>query len=160
MNIFRHIKNTIDYALNQTKVVLVTGPRQAGKSFIMLNYYKNYQYITFDDNNELLQADNDPILFFKDKNYPLVIDEAQYAQKIFRTIKLIIDKIKNKGQILLTGSQSFKLMENVSDSLAGRISIIEMSNISMREIHNIKYFNYFIPNDKFITNRSKELIEY
>ena len=160
MNILRHIKNTIDYALKQTKVVLVTGPRQSGKSFIMLNYYNKYEYVTFDDNNELLQADSDPILFLQDKKYPLIIDEAQYAQNLFRTIKLIVDKSNKKGQALLTGSQSFKLMEKVSDSLAGRISIIEISNISMREINKIKYIDSFIPSEKYIKNRSFELVEY
>ena len=160
MNILRHIKNSIDYALKQTKVVLVTGPRQSGKSFIMLNYYNKYEYVTFDDNNELLQADSDPILFLQDKKYPLIIDEAQYAQNLFRTIKLIVDKSNKKGQVLLTESQSFKLMKKVSDSLAGRISIIEISNISMREINKIKYIDFFIPSEKYIKNRSFELVEY
>lgn len=160
MSILRHIKKTIDYALKQTKVVLVTGPRQSGKSFIMLNYYDKYAYVTFDDNNELLQADSDSILFLQDKKYPLILDEAQYAQNLFRTIKLVVDKSNKKGQILLTGSQSFKLMEKVSDSLAGRISIIEMSNVSMREINKIKFNASFIPNQNYIKNRSAELIDY
>ena len=160
MSIIRNIEKTIDYALKQTKVVLVTGPRQSGKSFIMLNHYDKYEYITFDDNNELLQADTDPILFLQDKKYPLIIDEAQYAQNLFRTIKLVVDKSSKKGQVLLTGSQSFKLMEKISDSLAGRISIIEMSNVSMREINKLDYNEPFIPNEKYINNRSKVLVNY
>ena len=160
MDILRHVKKTIDYALKQTKVVLITGPRQSGKSFIMLNSYKNFEYITFDDNNELLLADKDPLLFFKERKFPIIIDEAQYAQNIFRTIKLIVDKNKKKGQIMLTGSQSFSLMEKVSDSLAGRISIIEINNISLREMNSIKCKDYFIPSKKYLNKRGKEIVVY
>lgn len=160
MNIKRHIENVIDYGLKQTKVLLVTGPRQSGKTFIMQNYYKKYEYVTFDDSNELITADKDPQLFFKDRSYPLIVDEAQYSQNIFRTIKLIVDRSKEKGQIILTGSQSFELMEKVNESLAGRISIIEMSNLSLREINKLTFNEYFVPNKKYIRKREKELINY
>ena len=160
MNIKRHIENTIDYGLKQTKVLLVTGPRQSGKTFIMQNHYKKYEYVTFDDNNELITADKDPQLFFKDRTYPLVIDEAQYSQNIFRTIKLIVDKTKKKGQLILTGSQSFELMEKVNESLAGRISIIEMANLSLREMAKVSFNQCFIPSKKYIKSREKDLVDY
>ena len=160
MNIKRHIENIIDYGLKQTKVLLVTGPRQSGKTFIMQNHYKKYEYVTFDDNNELITADKDTQLFFKDRTYPLVIDEAQYSQNIFRTIKLIVDKSKKKGQIILTGSQSFDLMEKVNESLVGRISIIEMSNLSLREMARISFNQCFIPSKKYIKSREKDLVDY
>lgn len=160
MNIKRHIESVIDYGLKQTKVLLVTGPRQSGKTFIMQNHYKKYEYVTFDDNNELITADKDPQLFFKDRTYPLVIDEAQYSQNIFRTVKLIVDKSKKKGQLILTGSQSFDLMEKVNESLAGRISIIEMSNLSLREISKVQFSQCFVPSKKYIKSREKELVDY
>lgn len=160
MNIKRHIESIIDYGLKQTKVLLVTGPRQSGKTFIMQNHYKKYEYVTFDDNNELITADKDPQLFFKDRSYPLIIDEAQYSQNIFRTVKLIVDKSKKRGQLILTGSQSFDLMEKVNESLAGRISIIEMSNLSLREIVKVQFSQYFVPSKKYITSREKELVDY
>ena len=160
MNIKRHIENIIDYGLKQTKVLLVTGPRQSGKTFIMQNHYKKYEYVTFDDNNELITADKDPQLFFKDRTYPLIIDEAQYSQNIFRTVKLIVDKSKKRGQLILTGSQSFDLMEKVNESLAGRISIIEMSNLSLREIAKVQFSQCFVPSKKYIKSREKELVDY
>ena len=160
MNIKRHIENIIDYGLKQTKVLLVTGPRQSGKTFIMQNHYKKYEYVTFDDNNELITADKDPQLFFKDRTYPFVIDEAQYSQNIFRTIKLIVDKSKKKGQLILTGSQSFELMEKVNESLAGRISIIEMANLSLREMAKVSFNQCFIPSKKYIKSREKDLADY
>lgn len=160
MNIKRHIESVIDYGLKQTKVLLVTGPRQSGKTFIMQNHYKKYEYVTFDDNNELITADKDPQLFFKDRFYPLIIDEAQYSQNIFRTVKLIVDKSKKKGQLILTGSQSFDLMEKVNESLAGRISIIEMSNLSLREIAKVQFSQCFVPSKKYIKSREKELVDY
>ena len=160
MNIKRHIESVIDYGLKQTKVLLVTGPRQSGKTFIMQNRYKKYEYVTFDDNNELITADKDPQLFFKDRTYPLVIDEAQYSQNIFRTIKLIVDKTKKRGQLILTGSQSFELMEKVNESLAGRISIIEMSNLSLREMAKVSFNQCFIPSKKYIKSREKDFVDY
>ena len=160
MNIKRHIEKVIDYGLKQTKVLLITGPRQSGKTFIMQNSYKEYEYVTFDDSNELITADKDPQLFFKDRTYPLIIDEAQYSQNIFRTIKLIVDKSKKKGQIMLTGSQSFALMEKVNESLVGRISIIEMSNLSLREINKISFDESFLPNKKYIKKREKSITNY
>lgn len=160
MNIKRHIESVIDYGLKQTKVLLVTGPRQSGKTFIMQNHYKKYEYVTFDDNNELITADKDPLLFFKDRSYPLIIDEAQYSQNIFRTVKLIVDKSKKRGQLILTGSQSFDLMEKVNESLAGRISIIEMSNLSLREIAKVQFSQCFVPSKKYIKSREKELVDY
>ena len=160
MNIKRHIENVIDYGLKQTKVLLITGPRQSGKTFIMQNHYKKYEYVTFDDNNELITADKDPQLFFNDRTYPLIIDETQYSQNIFKTIKLIVDKSKKKRQVILTGSQSFELMEKVNESLTGRISIIEMSNLSLREISKVSFNNYFVPHKKYIKSREKELVGY
>ena len=110
-------------------------------------------------NNELITADNDSQLFFKDRTYPLIIDEAQYSQNFFRTIKLIVDKSKKKGQIILTGSQSFELMEKVNESLVGRISIIVMSNLSLREIADNKKISYQAVRDS-IKSSEKMLEEY
>lgn len=160
MSIIRHIEKILDYALKQTKVILLTGPRQAGKTFIMQNHYKNFEYVTLDDYNELITADSDSQLFFHGRTYPLIIDEAQYSQNIFRTIKLIVDKSKKTGQIILTGSQSFSLMEKVSDSLAGRITILEMPNLSLREIYNIKFDDVFLPNNSYIKKRENQIVEY
>ena len=154
--ITRHFEKVIDYALKQTKVVLITGPRQVGKTKILLERYSNFNYVTLDDDNALFLANDDRKMFFKKYKTPLAIDEVQYAQELFRTIKLIVDKSDKKGQIILTGSQSFLLMDKITDSLSGRISILELSTLSIREINKISYNKPFIPNDEYINDRKNE----
>lgn len=133
MYIKRHIEPTIKKALNQSKVVLVTGARQVGKTTCVRELLGDYTYITLDDENELNLALNDRGLFFRDRKFPLIIDEVQYAGELLRTVKLEVDKTPEKGQIVLTGSQTYDLLGLSAESLAGRVSIIEMSSMSMRE---------------------------
>lgn len=152
----RHFEKVIDYALKQTKVVLITGPRQVGKTKIITECYSNYNYVTLDDDNALFLAKDDKKMFFDKYKVPLAIDEVQYAQELFRTIKLIVDKSNRKGQIILTGSQSFLLMDKITDSLTGRISILELPTLSFRELNKLSFNKPFIPNDKYINDRKKE----
>lgn len=152
----RHFEKVIDYALKQTKVVLITGPRQVGKTRIITECYNNFNYVTLDDDNALFLANDDRKMFFNKYKLPLAIDEVQYAQEIFRTIKLMADKSDKKGQIILTGSQSFLLMDKITDSLSGRISILELSTLSLRELNKSVFNKPFIPNDEYIKNRIKE----
>ena len=112
----RHITDTLKKMLVQFKVVLLTGPRQVGKSTLLKNELKNYEYVTLDDMQELELARTDPALFFKNHKLPLIIDEVQYAPELFKYIKLLLDKDESKGQICLTGSQTYSLMQNVSES--------------------------------------------
>ena len=156
--ISRHFEKVIDYALKQTKVVLITGPRQVGKTKIITECYRNYNYVTLDDDNALFLANDDRKMFFNKYKLPLAIDEVQYAQELFRTIKLIVDKSDKKGQIILTGSQSFLLMDKITDSLAGRISILELPTLSFRELNKLAFNKPFIPNDEYINDRKKENI--
>ena len=160
MAIQRSILETINYALTQTKTVLLTGPRQVGKTYIAQNYLNEFEYISFDNENELMQAKEDKNLFFINHKFPLIIDEVQYAPEIFRKIKEKVDKSDKRGQIILTGSQSYELMDKITDSLAGRISILEMLPLSMREIFNIDTNMPFIFNDNYIKNRGKLIINY
>ena len=133
MYLHRSIESVLVKAINQTKVVLVTGARQTGKTTVIRNVFSDFNYITLDDENMLILAKTDPPLFFKDQEYPLIIDEVQYAEELFRTIKLIVDRDPKRGQMILTGSQTHRLMEAASSMLAGRMSILEMSSLSMRE---------------------------
>lgn len=154
--ISRHFEKVIDYALRQTKVVLITGPRQVGKTKIITERYSNFNYVTLDDDNALFLAKDDRKMFFDKYKTPLAIDEVQYAQELFRTIKLIVDKSDKRGQIILTGSQSFLLMDRISDSLAGRISILELPTLSLRELNKVSFNQPFIPNVNYINERKKE----
>ena len=134
MYISREIEPAFERLLGQFKVVLVTGSRQVGKTTMIKHCLGGrYGYVTLDDPAALNAAMSDPALFFQDHPLPLVIDEVQYAPELFRYIKLIVDASDARGQIVLTGSQSYHLMQGVAESLAGRVGILELSGISLRE---------------------------
>ena len=131
-------KKFVDLAKNR-KVVLITGARQVGKSTFIKNLKeKDRAYITLDDMTLRNLAKDDPKLFLINNPGKVIIDEVQYAPELFPYIKMEVDKSDEKGRFWLTGSQKFSLMNNVSESLAGRVSIIEMSSLSYNEKNNIK----------------------
>ena len=91
-----------------------------------------------------------PKLFFLNHSLPLIIDEVQLAPSLFTEIKRLVDESEEYGRIILTGSQTFQLMDHVTETLAGRIGIIEFSGLSLREILNDHYMNPFIPNNDYL----------
>ncbi len=158
--IHRHLETVLKEMLAQFKVVLVTGPRQSGKTTMIQKALHDYEYVTLDDMSELDLARTDPVIFFKNHSFPLVIDEVQYAPELFRQIKLLVDKSEQKGQICLTGSQTYHLMQNVTESLAGRIGILEMQGLSAREQWNIAFDDCFVPSQEYIQNRKNHIKAY
>ena len=160
MYLHRAIETTILKAEHQTKAILITGARQVGKSTTIRELYPGYTYITLDDENYAALARNDSTLFFRDIKYPVIIDEAQYAPELFRAIKRIADADNAKGKFFLTGSQSYELMSSASESLAGRISIIEMGGLSLRELFNVDFNRPFISDDSYIRKRSECIVPY
>jgi len=123
-----------DY-LRQFKVVLVTGPRQAGKTTMLKNSLPcGYRYATLDDMNVLNMAVNDAALLVNADALPLVIDEVQQVPGLFRQVKYVVDSIDTYGAVVLTGSQTYRLMQGVSESLAGRVGILELPTLSLREV--------------------------
>ena len=149
----RHIERLLSGMLRQFKVVLVTGPRQVGKSTMIQHLLPQYEYVSLDDIAELDLARTDPGLFFRNHSLPIVIDEVQYAPNLFREIKRICDGAETKGRICLTGSQTYLLMQNVSESLAGRIGILEMQGMSARELYGVPFYDPFIPSEEYVANR-------
>lgn len=135
MYIHRAIEPLLKEALLQFPAVLLTGPRQAGKSTLLQHTLKNYQYVTLDDPMIRAMANNDPELFLSTHETPLIIDEIQYAPELLSYLKIRIDKNrKEHGRYVLTGSQTFQLMRGVSESLAGRIAILQLYPLSWEEI--------------------------
>lgn len=133
--------------INKTfPVLLVTGPRQVGKTTLLLSLKpKNMEYITLDDEVLRTQAQEDPKLFLEEHPAPLLIDEVQYAPRLFSYIKINVDKEKKNGMYWLTGSQQFHLMNNVSESLAGRVGIINLNSFTYSEIKKVKNKKLFDP---------------
>lgn len=122
-------------------VIMVCGPRQVGKS-TMLNHIKeeNRKYVSLDDRNVRRLAQEDPDLFFEAYGYSIIIDEFQRAPELLLKIKDIVDKLSyegkdNKGLFWLIGPQKFNMMKNVSESLAGRVGIFELSGLSQSELN-------------------------
>ena len=119
--------------------ILVTGPRQVGKTTMLQKLMneegKNRDYISLDDLNERSLAKTDPSMFFQLHKPPVFIDEVQYAPELFPYIKLHIDRSHNPGDFWLTGSQLFKLMAGVQESLTGRVALLHLSPLSQQEIH-------------------------
>lgn len=140
MYIQRVIESTVLKASQQYPVILVCGQPQVGKS-TMLNHIKEptRRYVSFDDRAARRLAETDPVLFFETYGYPILIDEFQKVPSILETIKDIVDRLgyegkENNGLFWLTGSQKFKMMKGVAESLAGRVAVFEMSSLSMQEL--------------------------
>jgi len=142
------------------KSVLVTGPRQVGKSTVLEKVFNDIPKITFDDAFQLKAALSDPILFLKDNPPPVMLDEVQYAPELFPEIKKICDKSKEYGKFFLTGSQRYDLMENIVESLSGRVAIHELQGLSMREIKNIEFNGRFVPTDEYFDERKRSVVTY
>lgn len=131
----REAKEAIKKVSNSFKVLLVTGPRQVGKTTLLLSMKPdNMEYVTLDDEVLRNQAINDPKMFLEEHPAPLFIDEVQYAPNLFSYIKMNVDKENKYGMYWLTGSQQFHLMKNASDSLAGRVGIVSLNSFTYSEI--------------------------
>lgn len=134
MYISREIETTIDIALTQGKVVLVTGARQVGKTTMLQRHLGDrFNYVSLEAPQEYALAKQDSTLFFNTKELPLIIDEVQRVPELFSPVKWIVDQSAEKGRIILTGSQTYHLMRGISESLAGRVRILEMPSLSLRE---------------------------
>lgn len=154
----RHASKTIERLSNSYPAILVTGARQTGKTTILKNYTdeKNISYLTFDDPIEENSAKSDPNTFIALHPNPIMLDEIQYVPELFRYIKIEIDKNRKNGMFYLTGSQQFSLVESSSETLAGRIGIVQLYPLSAREKRGDDFSESFIPTKDFILRRNNE----
>lgn len=169
--ITRTILKHVELAIKCKPVTLITGARQVGKTTLAQLFMKNgFSYVSLDNSRELEMAIKDPQMFLQTHKWPLIIDEVQRAPSLFAAIEEIVNKEKminpkNYGMFILTGSQMYSLMENVSESMSGRVAIIHMSPLSRNEILNRdeSKFNFDIQriNDRAKQNpmTSNELFE-
>lgn len=136
MWIARKYENTIKALSKQFPAVVVTGPRQAGKTAMVRHVFPDADYVSLDLPSVAAQAENTPESFLRSHNKPLIIDEVQYAPALFRYLKAVIDEDRKPGRFILTGSQNFLLIQGISESLAGRCGVLNMFNLSAEEIKN------------------------
>lgn len=134
--ISRNLENIVNQVTKEYPVVLVTGPRQVGKTTMLQKLMEGTDrgYVTLDDLNERSIAKMDPELFLQLHKPPILIDEVQYAPELFTYIKMHVDKNHEPGAFWLTGSQVFKLMQGVQESLAGRVAVLSLTSLSQAEI--------------------------
>ena len=155
MYIERHAEKTINKLSKMFGAVLITGARQTGKTTLLRHAVPSAEWVSLDDPIILNSAKEESTTFFKDHRSPVFIDEVQYAPQLFPQIKMIIDKNNDKGLFYLSGSQQFQMMKNVSESLAGRIGILVLSGISIREKYGIDFYSPFIPQTEYFEERRK-----
>lgn len=160
MYIGRNIESVLLKRAKNSRCILVTGARQVGKSTLLKTLFPNVRYVTFDDKLLLSTAIEDPKLFIKNLPKPSIIDEVQYASEIFPYIKIECDKPDMYENYYLTGSQQMSLMSKVQESLAGRISILELQGLSLRELGGIKFNKHFAPTEEYISERELYLKPY
>lgn len=153
--IARHAEMTVDKLSKMFGAVLVSGPRQVGKTTMLKKMANGINYVSLDDPILRQTATETSTSFFKDHTPPIFIDEIQKCPVLFEQIKLILDKDKLKGQFLMCGSQQFRMMKGVSESLAGRIGIVTLLGLSMREIKGLDFSDPFIPTNEYLTSRKK-----
>lgn len=159
-SIKRHIESVVERRSRNSKAILLTGPRQVGKSTLYKHLFGKVNQVTFDDDLLLAQAVEDMNLFLLNNPCPLMIDEVQKCPLIFNKLKIVLDNTDEYGNFYLTGSQKLQLMEGVSESLAGRVSIVELEGLSLREIYDVPFSGHFVPTQEYIKEREGAVKSY
>ena len=140
------------------KCVLVTGARQTGKSTMLQKLFPDLTYVTLDDDFVKDQANENPRFFMEMNPPPAIIDEIQKAPALFPLVKIRCDQSPRKGLFCLSGSQPFTLMQSASESLAGRVGILELSPLSLREINQDAFNQPFVPTMDYFRARSASAV--
>ena len=156
----RAISSVLKNRATSSKCLLLTGARQVGKSTLIKHEFSDYNIANFDDRLTRLQAREEPKLFLMNNPRPLFIDEVQKESSILEEIKLIVDESDARGEFIMSGSQKLELMKGMSESLAGRVSVMELSGLSLREIKGLTFNQHFLPSDDYLSKREKDLVPY
>lgn len=163
----RALEKIVKKTIGNFPVIAITGPRQVGKTtlleYLSQNMYEKVNYVSLDDLLLRSQANEDPELFLRTHETPLIIDEFQYAPKLLNYIKIKVDEMRkntlfknqdSKTLYFLTGSQVFSAMKNITESLAGRIAILDLYGLSSRELNGLEE-KIFIPDISLLKEKKK-----
>ncbi len=159
-SIKRHIAPVVERRAKNSKAILLTGSRQVGKSTLFKHLFSGVNQVTFDDDLLLMQAMEDVGLFLMNNPAPLMIDEVQKCPSIFNKLKMVLDNTDEHGIYFLTGSQKLQLMEEISESLASRVSIVELDGLSLRELNEVDFNRHFVPSKEYLEEREQKLKKY
>ena len=139
----RNMQTQLRSLASQFPIVSVTGPRQSGKTTLIRNTFPNYTYINLEEPSIQKKAKTDPTEFIRSFKKPIIIDEAQYVPDVFSSVQVLSDENESPGQFILSGSQNFLLLKNISQSLAGRVGILTLLTLDFCELANWnKNLNY------------------
>lgn len=135
MQYLRNISDNLRNLSTHFPVVVLTGARQVGKTTLLKSCFPEYTYVSLDLPSVAEAAESEPSTFWQRYPAPVIIDEVQYAPKLFRFLKAQVDQNRHAmGQYILTGSQKFPLMKEITESLAGRVGVLELETLSLKEV--------------------------
>jgi len=142
MNIINRNISTIVLALkDQYPILSITGPRQSGKTTFLREFFKDYRYISLENKDEREFATKDPNGFLKKYDKKVIFDEAQNVPELFSYLQTKVDESREMGKFILSGSQNFLLLQNITQSLAGRVAIIKLLPFDFNELQEAKMLN-------------------
>lgn len=151
----RAIEDVAEHSRQTFKCVLITGARQVGKSTLVKNLFPELRRVSFDDQFLEEQAQTNPAMFLVMNPPPAFYDEVQRVPNLFRQIKIACDDSDDRGLFVLSGSQAFDLMKRVTESLSGRVSILELPTLSLREITHDAFCDPFLPTLDYLQRRQQ-----
>lgn len=156
----RSLEKILVRRFESAKSVAITGARQVGKTTLTKHVYPNVKRINLKNVTLYNNAKEDPQGFLESFDRPLFIDEIQRVPELIDAAKVVLDDVTTRGNYIFSGSQKWGLMKGLSESLAGMVSIMELTPLSLREIYNIKFSDAFIPTNDYISKREKEIVKY
>lgn len=151
MHLNRNIKEPIQNLLEKYPVIAVTGPRQSGKTTMLKNEFPDYRYVNLENPDMRSYAESDPNSFLQEYDQFVIFDEVQRVPHLFSYIQSVVDESQIMGQFILSGSQNFHLMENITQSLAGRVAIFKLFPFDNNEMKTAGWLNV----DDFLFNLVK-----
>ena len=160
MYIKRHIEEVLTSAINEKGALCVTGARQVGKSTVLKTLFTEHKELVLNESRLLRLALEQPEEFFEQFPPPVFVDEIQYAPSLFSYVKLYIDKTGVKGAFLLSGSQRYEMMSGMTESLAGRVNLIDLYGLSLREILGDDFREEFMPTQEYLKKRNPKPLKY
>ena len=136
MDRVRVIKKSMDVYLKKYPVLVLTGPRQSGKTTFLKNQFSDYTYVNLENLDLRKYALNDPNAFLTEFQGKVILDEVQRVPELFSYIQTKVDEDRLMGQYILSGSQNFHLMRNITQSLSGRVALFKLLPFDLEEMQD------------------------